>query len=108
MNKGTFSFPDISDEAKAVAKSLLNSNVVMVVALPHETEKRYVVLGSEDYDTSVTPKGESGDKPGSEKGLTSDVEVPDTTPIPGYAGALVLEDGSLDCETGVFTPTTGG
>jgi hypothetical protein len=107
MNKGTFSFPDISDAAKALAKSVLNSNVVMIVPLPHESEKRYVMLGSEDYDSTVSIKGDSGDKPGSDKGLSFDVEVPDVTPLPNYSGALVLEDGSLDCETGVFTPSAG-
>lgn len=107
-NKGSFSFPDISDEAKALAKSLLNSNVVMIVSLPHESERRFIMLGSEDYDTSVTPKGDSGDKPGSDKGIIFDVEVPDTTPLPSFVGVLVLEDGTLDCETGVFTPTPAG
>ncbi len=102
-NKGTFKFPDISNEAKSLAKSAINSNVVFVVPLPHETEKRYIVLGSKDYDLEVSVKGDSGDAPGSAKGITIEVTAPDTTPLPNYTGALVLTDGSLDCETGVFT-----
>ena len=102
-NKGTFKFPDISNEAKSLAKSAINSNVVFVVPLPHETEKRFILLGSKDYDLEVTVKGDSGDAPGSAKGITIEVTAPDTTPLPNYAGALVLTDGSLDCETGVFT-----
>lgn len=104
-NKGTFKFPDIDDAAKNLAKSAINSNVVFVVPLPHETEKRYVVLGNKDYDLEVSVKGDSGEAPGSAKGITIEVTAPDTTPLPNYAGALVLSDGSLDCETGVFTPT---
>ena len=104
-NKGTFKFPDISSEAKSLAKSAINSNVVFVVPLPHETEKRYIVLGSEAYDLEVTIKGDSGDAPGSAKGITIEVTAPDTTPLPNYAGVLTLTDGSLDCETSVFTPT---
>lgn len=104
MNKGMFSFPDISEDAKAAALQMLNSNVVFIVPLPHPTEKRFVMLGSEDYDTVVKIKGTSGDKPGSDKGLTFEVEVPEALPLPSYKGALVLATGTLDCETGVFTP----
>jgi hypothetical protein len=104
-NKGTFKFPDISNEAKSLAKSAINSNVIFVVPLPHETEKRYIVLGSESYDLEVSVKGDSGDAPGSAKGITIEVTAPDTTPLPNYAGTLALSDGTLDCETGVFTPT---
>lgn len=105
LNKGVFSFPDISDAAKGAAMQMLNSNVVFVVPIPHPTEKRFVVLGSDDYDVTVKIKGTTGDKPGSAKGLTFEVEAPDALPLPSYQGVLALEGGSLDCETGVFTPT---
>lgn len=105
VNKGMFSFPDISDDAKAAAKQMLNSNCVFVVALPHPSEKRFILLGTDDYDVTTKVKGTTGDKPGSAKGLTFEVEAPDALPLPSYTGALALEDGSLDCETGVFTPT---
>jgi hypothetical protein len=105
INKGSFSFPDISDDVKAVAKSLINSNVVLVALLPHETEFRAVVIGEEDWDTTVTLKGTSGDAPGSAKGLSFDIEAPSVTPLPSYKGAIVTPEGTYDCETGVFTPT---
>jgi len=104
-NKGTFKFPDISNEAKSLAKSAINSNVIFIVPLPHESEKRYIVLGDENYDLEVTVKGDSGDAPGSAKGITIEVTAPATTPLPNYIGALVTAEGSLDIETGVFTPT---
>lgn len=107
INKGTFSFPDISAKAKAVALQMLNSNVVFVIPLPHPTDKRFIVLGSEDYDVMVKPKGTTGDKPGSAKGLTFDVEAPDALCLPDYEGLLALDDGSLNCATGVFTPAGG-
>lgn len=105
VNKGSFKFPDISDGAKALAKSYLNSNSVIIALLPHETEVRAVVLGEDDFDVTVKFKGTSGDATGSEKGLTFDVEVPSYTPLPSYAGTVALEGGTYDCETGVFTPT---
>jgi hypothetical protein len=104
-NKATFSFPDISDSSKSMAKQTINSNIVMIVPLPHESEKRFVMLGDEDYDITVNIKGDSGDAPGSDKGLTIEIEVPCTTPLPGYKGELILEDGTLDCDTGIFVPT---
>ncbi len=103
LNKGMFSFPDIGVEARSFAKQSINSNVVFIVKMPHESEVRFVQIGDADYDVTVTIKGDSGDKPGSAKGLTFDVESPCTTPLPGYVGAIVLEDGTLDCETGEFT-----
>ena len=107
MNKGTFKFPDIDNAAKNLAKATINASVVFVAKLPHQSEFRYIVLGHIDYDSEVKVNGDSGDAPGSDKGITIEVEVPDFTPLPGYSGAIVLSDGSLDCETGVFTPTEG-
>jgi hypothetical protein len=108
MAKGLFKFPDIDDAGKNMAKGFINANVVYVVPVPHETEKRYVVLGDDYYDTSSTIAGTSGDAPGSDKGLTINVEVPCTTPLPNYKGILLLPDGSLDCATGIFTANDSG
>ena len=102
-NKATLSYPDINDEGRAFTKAMANDNCVIIIPLP--TKGRYLALGSEYYDVAVTSKGNTGDAPGSAKGVTIEIEVPDTTPLPGYKGELVLEDGSLDCATGVFTPT---
>lgn len=104
-NKGTFKYPDISDAGKSLSKQLINANCIVVVKLPHETEVRYVMLGDADYDTTVTITGDSGDEPGSAKGITIEIEAPCTTPLPNYKGALVLETGTLDCSTGIFTET---
>lgn len=104
MAKGMFKFPDLDNAAKNLAKSAVNANVVYVVCLPHETEKRYVVIGDEYYDVTTNVKGTSGDAPGSDKGVTIEVEAPATTPLPNYTGEILLSDGSLDCATGLFTP----
>lgn len=101
--KGLFKFPDINSDAKSLAKMAVNSNVIFVVPLPHETEKRYVVIGDDYYDVEVVVKGDSGDAPGSAKGITIEVTAPATTPLPNYVGQLEFADGTLDCETGVFT-----
>jgi hypothetical protein len=104
MVKGMFKFPDLDYAAKNIAKSAVNANLVYVVCLPHETEKRYVVIGDSYYDVTTNVKGSSGDAPGSDKGITIEVEAPATTPLPNYTGEILLSDGSLDCATGIFTP----
>jgi hypothetical protein len=101
-NKATLSYPDINDEGKAFTKALVNDNIVIIIPLPNKG--RYIVLGNEFYDVTCTFTGNTGDAPGSAKGLTIAIEVPDTTPLPGYKGTLLLEDGELNCSTEVFTP----
>jgi hypothetical protein len=103
LNKATLSYPDINEEGKALTKALINDNVLIVIPLPNKG--RYVVLGNSFYDVTCNFTGATGDAPGSAKGITIEIEVPDTTPLPGYKGELALEGGTLDCATDVFTPT---
>jgi hypothetical protein len=105
-NKGTLSYPDINSEGRALTKAVVNDNVVIIIPLP--VKGRYIVLGNEYYDVECTPTGNTGDAPGSAKGLSIEITVPDTTPLPGYTGELVFEDGVLDCSTGVFTGNVTG
>lgn len=102
MNKASLFFPDLTDEARAFAKDAANGNYVYVVPTPN---KRFHLIGHESYRVTSPISGDSGDAPGSAKGLTINIECPDVTPLPRYMGALLLSDGELDCETGVFTPS---
>ncbi len=108
-NKATQRYPDLSDEAIAYAKSTMNANTVTIMVTrtsgANRPQVKYVIIGGKEYDTEVKLSGNSGDNPGSEKGLTVEIEAPDFTPLPRYEGVIVLEDGSLDCETDIFTPT---
>jgi hypothetical protein len=101
-NKASLKYPDINDEAKNLAKATINASCIFVIPMPL---KRFVVIGSEDYDVEAAITGDSGDAPGSAKGLTVEITAPDVTPLPGYKGEILLADGSLDCDTGEFTPT---
>lgn len=105
LNKGTLSYPDISDNAKAMALRTINSNIIYIV--PHYVsggEIRYVVLGSENFDSTTTMKGDSGDAFGSAKGVTIEIEAPDFLPLPIYTGLIQIDGGTLNCATGKFTP----
>lgn len=101
-NKASLSFPDLTAEALAFCKAAANGDFVFIV----KAAGRYHVIGSPDYRAVISPTGDSGDAAGSAKGVTFEVECPDVTPLPIYAGELVLADGTLDCATGTFTPAS--
>lgn len=99
-NKASLSFPDLTAEALAFCKAAANGDFVFIV----KAAGRYHVIGSPDYRAVISPTGDSGDAAGSAKGVTFEVECPDVTPLPIYAGELELADGTLDCATDTFTP----
>lgn len=101
-NKASLSFPDLTAEALAFCKAAANGDFVFIV----KAAGRYHVIGSPDYRAVISPTGDSGDAAGSAKGVTFEVECPDVTPLPIYAGDLVLADGTLDCATDTFTPAS--
>lgn len=105
VNKGTFKYPDVDDTAKAFINASLNSAMVAIV--PHYTKNgvRYAVIGGQDFDAKITNKGNSGDKPGSAKGIDIEISAPDYMALPNYLGVIETDDGSLNCATGMFTPT---
>lgn len=101
-NKASLSFPDLTAEALAFCKAAANGDFVFIV----KAAGRYHVIGSPDYRAVISPTGDSGDAAGSAKGVTFEVECPDVTPLPIYAGDLELADGTLDCATDTFTPAS--
>ena len=101
VNKATLTYPKITNEVRAFAKLASNGDFVFCV----KHDGHYHIIGSPDYRATVTPNGDSGDSAGSAKGITVEIECPDTTPLPTYVGNIILADGTLNCSTGVFTPT---
>lgn len=100
-NKGTLSFPDVTDEVRAYAKMAANGDYVYLI---HTPNGRYHVIGNVSYRVKTSLSGDTGDAAGSAKGVTISLECSDVTPLPLYKGDLVTAAGSLDIETGVFTP----
>lgn len=103
VNKATLSYPKITNESRAFAKFASNGDFVFVV----KHDGKYYIIGNRDYRATLTPNGDSGDSAGSAKGITVEIECPDTTPLPTYTGSIVLSDGTLNCSTGVFSQTGG-
>lgn len=100
VNRATFSFPDLTPEALGFSKASVNDDFVYIV----KAAGRYHIIGSPDYRSETTIAPTSGDVAGSTKGIVFTVECPDVTDLPLYVGDIVTEDGTLNCETGVFTP----
>lgn len=102
-NKGEFKFPDLTPAAIGFSKISVNDDFVFI----GKSAGRFHLIGSKDYRTVTAISGDTGDTPGSAKGLTITVECPDITPLPIYKGKIVLADGEFDCATGAFTPKGG-
>lgn len=103
VNKATLSYPDINKAAKEFVTTYCNDNVVFII--PHYTTDgvSYAVFGLE-YDCDVKFTGDGGDKPGSDKTFKIEIESADWAALPIYTGVINTDKGSLNCETGVFTP----
>ncbi len=94
-------YPKITDDIRAYAKFTVNTNVIYVV----KHAGKFYLLGNADYQVETSTSGDTGKKPEDAHGITLNASVIDTTPLPRYLGTLPLADGSLNCETGVFTPS---
>lgn len=95
VNHASLYFPKITEKARAFAKLAANGDFVFIV----RHNDQYYVIGNHDYRAVVNIAGDSGDLPGSSKGITVDIECPDTTPLPTYIGTLNLKNGVLNCKT---------
>jgi len=102
VNKASLSYPKINNEIRGFAKFASNGDFLFIV----KHDGKFYLIGSKDYRATLTPNGDSGDSAGSAKGVTIEIECPDVTPLPTYVGNIVLPNGTLNCATGVFTPST--
>lgn len=104
-NKGTFSYPDLNEEALDFANKTINSDTVFIVKHFNAGGKAvWAVLGSEHFTSRVAPKATTGSKFGDKKGLELEVTANDFHYLPRYTGTVPLENGTYDCKTNVFTP----
>lgn len=104
VNKLSMVYPKINVSGRAMSKAMANGDYVFVA----KHDGKYYLIGSRDYRAVCSISGDSGDAAGSAKGITVNIECPDTTPLPEYSGDIVLSDGTLDCSAGTFTPSGSG
>lgn len=102
INKLECKYPKINTGIRALSKYVNNSKVILVA----KHAGKFYVIGNEDYGATVKTSGTSGKKPDEAHGVTVTAQAYDHTPLPCYVGTLPLTDGTLNCETGVFTPSS--
>ena len=98
VNHALLSYPKINNEIRAFCKFAANGDFVFVI----KHDGKFYVVGNKDYRATVTPNGDSGDAAGSAKGITIEIECPDTTPLPTYTGMIFMKDGVLFCNTDTY------
>lgn len=99
-NKVQFRFPKLTTENLALQKAIINGDVVVVFW----HDGAYRVVGHKHYRSEIGVNTTTGAAAGSSKGTTYEVTCPDFAALPKYTGTLALPDGTLNCETDVFTP----
>lgn len=100
LNKGTFKYPSIEEEATAFAKQANNDDLVYCY---QSAGGRYRIIGNEMYLTTTKVKQEHGATVTDKAGTTIETECTDLCPPPFYTGKLLTEEGELDCSTGELT-----
>ena len=97
-NKLECKFPKITDDIRAFAKYTANTKCIYVV----KHAGSFYVLGHPDYPVVTNTSGDTGKNAEDAHGITINVEAIDTTPLPKYVGTLIVDGGTIDCETGIF------
>lgn len=104
-NKGSFSYPDMDEEACLFVNNTLNDNYIFIAAMYNKGGLiSWRVLGSQSMDCEVKITGTSGQKAGEAKGLTIEVSAPDYMALPIYVGTVKTSEGVFDCSTNTFAP----
>lgn len=101
-NKLSFRYPKLTDASTKLADAVVNGDCVFV----GWHDGAYRVVGDKHYRCDVTPNVTSGDGAGSSKGITFEAECPGYKALPIYSGNIELEDGTLNCATDEFTPSS--
>jgi len=93
LNKATFKTSLTTVEATAFAKAANNANLVYLVREKNSGQWR--LLGNEMFNTITKPSMMLGGEATSERGLSMEIEVTDSVPVPFYTGAIMTDDGDI-------------
>ena len=95
----TFVYPGVGQEAADATAAFLNTNAAFIV---EDMDGNYRVVGSEDYDVTITSSRDSGQGPTGTAGTTVTIEASMEVDAPFYIGEIVTEDGTVQA------PVLGG
>lgn len=104
-NTAEIDYPDVDDEAMALAKSIINSDMVLVIGtrVANSNKFKFTVLGGEMFPCEASVAGSTGTLDGDDKKCAFTFEAKDTVALKRYAGVIKTTDGSWDCSTGIYT-----
>lgn len=105
--KGELDYPDIDDDAVAMAADIINTDLVAIIGtrVSNSNKFKFVVLGGDMFPCSCTATGDTGTTDSPDKYTKFEFNSSDTVPLKRYTGTIKLEGGTFDCDTGVFTAT---
>lgn len=101
LNKVTFKYPSVEEEATAFARQANNDDLVYLF---QQKNGKFRVVGNEMFPTTTKVKQENGAAETDKAGTTIEVEVTDVCPAPFYVGKIETQAGDI---SGVDGSTSG-
>ncbi len=88
----TLVHPGVDKAAALATASFLNKNCVFLI---EDMEGNYRMIGSEDYDTTITSNRDNGQGPTGTAGTTISIEATMDLDAAFYIGEITTEDGTV-------------
>ncbi len=88
LNKSHFEHPTLRDEMLLYSLAAKNDEIVHIFEEIDGNQR--VIIGHPDFRADIKVEGDTGDAATSKKGVTVDIEVTDTHPLPRYGGIIQL------------------
>lgn len=101
LNKVTFKYPSVEEEATAFARQANNDDLIYLF---QQRNGKFRVIGNEMFNTTTKVKQENGAAETDKAGTTIEVEVTDVCPAPFYVGKIETEAGDISGADGSVVP----
>lgn len=92
LNKSTLKHAGTDEEATGFARQ---ANIDNIVYLVQQRNKKFRVIGSDEFDADTKASQALGEGYTGEAGTTLEVEATDVCPAPFYPGKIETEDGDI-------------
>lgn len=92
LNKSTLKHAGTDEEATGFARQ---ANIDNLVYLVQQRNKKFRVVGSDEFDVDTKVSQALGEGYSGEAGTTLDIEATDLCPAPFYPGKIETEDGDI-------------
>lgn len=92
LNKATLKHAGTDEEATGFARQANADNLIYLV---QQRNKKFRVMGSEEFDTDTKASQALGEGYTGEAGTTLEIEATDLCPAPFYVGKIEAEEGDI-------------